>query len=145
MTIDPQVIADLKRDEGEKLKPYIDSVGKWTIGYGRNLTDVGISKAEAEFLLMNDIQAAEQNLARATPIFARMDSMRRRVLLNMAFNVGVSTLMSFHKMWDALAIEDYYTAADEMERSKWAKQVGARAARLAQQMRSGEPAGDLRA
>jgi lysozyme len=45
----------LKRDEGLRLKPYQDTVGKWTIGYGRNLDDRGISKYEAEAMLRNDV------------------------------------------------------------------------------------------
>ena len=40
-------IAILKEHEGRRLKPYTDTVGKLTIGYGRNLTDVGISDEEA--------------------------------------------------------------------------------------------------
>jgi lysozyme len=138
MRIDPQLVADLKRDEGVRLKPYRDTVGKLTIGIGRNLDDVGISQGEAEFLLMNDIQSAHKHLAQAAPIFARLDAVRQRVLLNMAFNMGTPRLMTFRKMWDALDLFDYAAAADEMERSKWATQVGMRATRLAQQMRAGE-------
>ena len=45
------LIEDLKRDEGFRSHPYRDTVGKLTIGYGRNLDDVGISEREAEQLL----------------------------------------------------------------------------------------------
>lgn len=45
----------LIRHEGLKLKPYRDTVGKLTIGAGRNLNDLGISEREAMFLLDNDI------------------------------------------------------------------------------------------
>ena len=38
-----------------RLTPYRDTVGKLTIGVGRNLDDVGITDAEARFLLENDI------------------------------------------------------------------------------------------
>jgi len=48
----------LEHHEGLRLKPYKDSVGKLTIGIGRNLDDVGISKSEALLLLQNDIDVA---------------------------------------------------------------------------------------
>ena len=34
----------IKSHEGLSLAPYTDSVGKLTIGYGRNLTDNGVSE-----------------------------------------------------------------------------------------------------
>ena len=39
----------LKVHEGLRLKPYKDTVGKWTIGIGRNLEDKGITEQEALF------------------------------------------------------------------------------------------------
>ena len=42
-------------DEGFRSKPYSDTVGKLTIGYGRNLDDVGITRNEAfQMLLLPD-------------------------------------------------------------------------------------------
>jgi lysozyme len=49
------LIEQLRRDEGVRLHPYTDTVGKLTIGVGRNLADMGISDAEATVLLQNDI------------------------------------------------------------------------------------------
>jgi hypothetical protein len=46
----------LSRFEGLRLKPYRDTVGKLTIGFGRNLEEKGISQLEAEFLLYQDIE-----------------------------------------------------------------------------------------
>ena len=51
-----ELTLDLIRDEGSSLVPYTDTVGKLTIGVGRNLTDVGISNSEMELMLMNDIE-----------------------------------------------------------------------------------------
>jgi lysozyme len=59
--------ADLIRDEGLKLKPYTDTVGKLTIGIGRNLTDRGISRQEALVLARNDVDAAAAELDRFAP------------------------------------------------------------------------------
>ena len=47
------LIEQLKRHEGLKLKPYKCTADKLTIGVGRNLEDVGISEEEAEMLLQN--------------------------------------------------------------------------------------------
>ena len=52
------LVEQIKKHEGLELKPYTDTVGKTTIGIGRNLDDVGITEREAEFLLMNDIGRA---------------------------------------------------------------------------------------
>ena len=45
----------LKKHEGIKLKPYTDTVGKLTLGIGRNLEDKGITEQEALFMLNNDV------------------------------------------------------------------------------------------
>ena len=55
------LMEDLVRDEGLRLELYQDSVGKWTIGVGRNLDDVGISEDEAMYLLRNDISRAKRD------------------------------------------------------------------------------------
>ena len=61
------LISQLIIDEGIKLKPYTDSVGKLTIGVGRNLNDVGISEDEARFLLGNE-NAQPQVIVRAVDL-----------------------------------------------------------------------------
>ena len=48
----------LTRHEGRRPFPYLDTAGKLTIGVGRNLTDRGLSSAEIDLLLANDIAAA---------------------------------------------------------------------------------------
>ena len=44
--------------EGCSLVPYRDTLGNWTVGYGRNLTDKGLSREEATLLCKNDISEA---------------------------------------------------------------------------------------
>ena len=136
MTFRDDMIADLKRDEGLKLKPYRDTVGKLTIGIGRNLDDVGISEVEAEQMLANDLDRTIADLDANMLWWQTLDTPRRRVILNMAFNLGVGGLMKFVKTLAAVRSGDYAKAADMMLQSKWAGQVGARAKRLARMMRS---------
>ena len=128
------LLEQLQRHEGLRLQPYRDTVGKLTVGYGRNLDDRGISEDEAGFMLDNDIDLVEQELERM-PLYLSLDPVRQTVLANMAFNMGMPTLMTFSRMLGALAERDWERAADEMIRSKWAKQVGDRAAELSELMR----------
>lgn len=131
----------LLRDEGLRLKPYKDTVGKLTIGVGRNLDDRGISNDEARYLLDNDIDSVEKQLRVAFPHYVKLDDARQEVLLNMAFNMGVGNavkgLMSFIHTLAAIESGDYELAARRMLKSLWATQVGDRAKRLAEQMRTG--------
>ena len=131
------LIADLVRDEGLRLAPYKDSVGKLTIGIGRNLEDRGISWAEAQFLLDNDIAIATADLDRNAPWWRNLSEGRQRALVNMAFNLGVPGLMRFEKMLSALERGEYDDAAREALDSRWARQVGARAQRIARLIRKG--------
>ena len=120
--------------EGMRLKPYKDSVGKLTIGVGRNLDDVGISRDEAMILLDNDITAAMDALDEALPWWRTLDVLRSRVLIDMAFNLGITRLLGFKQMIAALQAGQYDVAALQMLKSKWAEQVGSRAQTLAAMM-----------
>jgi lysozyme len=130
--------AELIRDEGVRLRPYLDSVGKWTIGVGRNLSDVGISQAEALLLLAHDVDAAMTDLAEAFPWFVQLNGVRQRALVNMRFNLGAAGFRKFKGTIAALEQGNYRAAAEGMRLSKWAKQVGQRAERLAVMMEHGE-------
>lgn len=126
----------LQRHEGFRDRAYVDTVGKLTIGYGRNLDDVGISEPEGEFLLENDIDVRVRALTARYAWFPDLDPVRQAVLVNMAF-MGLARLAGFTKMLDAVARRQYGLASDEMIASKWAQQTGHRAGELAAQMRLG--------
>lgn len=128
-------VDELERDEGNRLKPYRDSVGKLTIGIGRNLDDVGISKGEAYHMVHNDIERTVADVEHHFPWWTRLDDIRQHVILNMAFNMGIKRLLGFKKMLAACEAGRYGEAAREMLASAWAGQVGPRATRLASEMR----------
>lgn len=128
----------LVRHEGLRLKPYRCSAGKLTIGVGRNIEEVGITEEEAMTLLANDINWVIGELDRRVPAFANLNEVRRRVLIDMGFNLGIGRLMKFRRMLAALEAENYARAAVEMMDSRWARQVGNRAARLKRMMETGE-------
>ena len=139
MTSD-DLINQLKRHEGFRSKPYRCTAGKLTIGIGRNLDDKGISEDEAMYMLLVDIQDATNDLIRAKPdVWEKLksDSVRQCVLINMCFNLGISRLLQFKKMWAAIEAGSYAEAADEMLDSRWATQVGERALELSDMMRTG--------
>ena len=132
-----QLTAQLKTDEGFRQFPYQDTVGILTVAYGRNLKHVGISRDEGEVLLRNDIDKALSGCARMIPGFPGFDDARQAVLVNMTFNMGIGGVLAFKKMLEAVRAGDYFSAATEMLDSQWARQVGARADRLARIMQTG--------
>ena len=153
--------AELTRDEGEKFRVYRCAAGKLTIGVGRNLDDVGISsketealkitkasciqkgvtKAQSQTLLDNDIDRAMRDLDDRFPWWRKLDPVRQRVLVNMCFNMGIGNgrngLSSFRNTLRYIQEGKYGDAADNMLASRWASQVGDRAQRLAVLMRLG--------
>lgn len=126
----------IKRHEGKRLHPYVCSAGCLTIGYGRNLEGRGITDDEALLMLHNDILSA-RNEARSLDWYDGLNDVRRDVIVNMTFNLGLTKLRKFHKMILAIRKEDYSTAAVEMLDSKWHRDVGDRAVELARIMEEG--------
>ena len=124
----------LKRHEGFKQFPYTDTVGKLTVGYGRNLGGRGIDNAEAEYLLRNDIIYTLSRLSELD-FWDSLDETRQAVLVDMAVNLGVNGLLNFKKTLLAIRHGNYIEASYEMLRSKWATQVGGRAVELSNLMR----------
>ena len=127
----------LRRDEGVRNKPYLDTVGKVTIGVGRNLTDVGLSDAEVEMLLQADIARVREQLE-PYGWYTQLDEVRRAAVENMCFNLGLNGLLHFPHMIVALAKSEWSVAASEALASKWATQVGQRAHRIANQLETGQ-------
>ena len=130
--------AQIMRDEGLRLKVYIDSLGHPTIGFGRALDVQGISLAEAELMLDNDILEYRAGVLSRLPWSATLDEPRLAVLVGMAFNLGLRGLLGFRRMLEAAERGDWPAAATEMLDSRWATQVPVRAGRLALQMQTGK-------
>ena len=128
----------LVRHEGLKLKPYLCTAGKLTIGIGRNLDDCGVSQSEAYIMLINDIMNCEKQLQAKIPdIYNGLDEVRKSVLLNMCFNLGIYGLLGFKNTLEFIEVGDWERAANNMLVSRWAKQVGRRAIELSELMRKG--------
>ncbi len=121
----------IKRHEGFKSKPYKDTKGNVTIAYGRNLDHVGINESEAEILLNNDIDNASEDLYRFLPFARELDDVRKAVLIELTFNIGIEEVMHFRKMIECLKQHDFKGASDELLDSKWREEVGGRAQDMA--------------
>lgn len=133
-----KLAAQLVIDEGKRPRIYVDTVGKITGGVGRNLTDRPFSDDEIALMLSNDITSAEADLDRNLPWWRTLTDARQNVLANMCFNMGIDRLLGFKNTLRFIQTHQYAAGAEGMLDSKWANQVGQRAIRLAEMMRSGE-------
>ena len=125
----------IKNCEGLRLHPYLDTVEKVTIAWGRNLEN-GISIDEAEFMFENDFNRTVKELSQYS-WYLNQPQHVKDALINMNFNLGIHRLLGFKKMIMALIEKDYTTAAMEALDSKWAIQVGQRAKDIALMIRQG--------
>lgn len=133
--------SQLRRDEGEVLYAYQDSLGYWTIGVGRLIDSRkggGISKEESACLLENDINAKYTELKKHIPWITSLDIARQGVLVNMAFQLGINGLLQFRNTLEHVKQGKYIEASILMLDSLWAKQTPNRAKRLSEQMKTGE-------
>jgi lysozyme len=134
-----KLIEQLKVHEGLRLNPYQCTAGKWTIGYGRNLEDNGITKFEAELLLNHDVAGVIMKLSTAVDGWHFLNEARKAVLVNMAFNMGVSGLLAFKKTLGYIRLKMYKEASVEMLDSAYGRgKTKNRALELSAQMESGE-------
>lgn len=162
--------AQLARHEGRRLRVYRCTAGKLSIGIGRNLDDVGIRAAEqkalgitvasvtrngvtdaqCDALFESDIDGVERDLDRELPWWRTLSDVRQRVLLDMCFNLGIGCraangrkargLLAFINTLTLIRVGNYTAAASAMCVSLWARQVGQRATRLADMMKTGKDA-----
>jgi len=127
----------LKRHEGLRLKPYLCTADKLTIGYGRNLESMGISLYEAEVMLVSDIERCYNELE-VFEWFVSLDMVRQEAMVDLLFNLGLPRFLGFKKMIKHLSNKDYSQAAAELLNSRYAIQVGDRANELAYMLERGE-------
>lgn len=131
----------LIRDEGDVPYAYQDSLGYWTIGVGFLIDrrkGGRLPDAVRDFWLDYEITEKRKDLERRIPWITALDQIRQDCLLNMAFNLGVEGLLSFKNTLSLVQSGQYEKASVEMLKSRWATQVGNRAKRLSEQMRTGK-------
>lgn len=133
------VTLELKSAEGFKPKPYLDTNGVWTTGWGFtsftkeeasmafgngssvrtvNKNIPPISRTAADKILDMKIQSIFVELQRELPFFPRTPDNVKRVLVGMAYNNGIKGLLGFQNMIKAIERNDYGRAAVECLDSK---------------------------
>lgn len=147
-----KLIEQIKKQESFSSTVYKCPSGFSTVGYGYNLDanplklssleiahayKNGMPEHEADRLLKLMISKLQAELPDKIKSWSRLSQVRKDILVNMAFNLGVEGLLGFKSMLACLSADNYLTASDEMLNSKWKKQVKGRAIVLAEQMRSG--------
>lgn len=131
----------LRRDEGEVLHAYADSLGYLTIGIGCLIDKRkggGITQEESEYLFINRLREKIGELDQRLPWWRNLNEARQGVLINMSYQLGMDGLLGFVNTLRMVQQGLYEAAADAMLKSKWASQTPERARRLSDQMREGE-------
>lgn len=152
-----QLINLLQKEEGYRQFPYLDMKGKLTIGIGMNLDsgkyskeDVarykgdGISLQEALSELSQDVHYLDIQFSK-NAVYSQLDDIRKAVLIDMAYNMGIMKVYRFSNMWKALYDKHYSQAAHEMlwndsaqtVKTEYYKDVEGRADNLARMMQTG--------
>lgn len=138
---------ELIRHEGYMNEIYIDSLGYETGGIGHLLLEHEAAKYDAgdrisdelvEQWFTEDVNTAIKRARRilGEPHFERLDPVRQRVLVNMAFNLG-NKLEGFKNTLAFVRAGNYVQAAQNMRKSLWYRQVKRRGEELAIAMESG--------
>jgi lysozyme len=135
-----ELLKQLRKDEGVVEHAYKDHLGYLTIGVGRLIDKRKggrLRPDEISYLLNNDVDDRINELNKRLPWFQNLDDARKGALLNMSFQMGVDGLLAFERTLALIRDGKYENAAHAMLQSKWATQTPERAARMAEQMRSG--------
>ena len=137
---DNAIMAMIEEDEGRIDHIYLDSEKNPTCGVG-HLLAVGskVPPAAVQAFLKQDFQIALADYLSLVRLYNfSLDPIRRAVLINMLFNMGLTRVRKFVLMIKALQAEDWAWAAEEMVDSRWYRQTKNRAKRLVKMMREGE-------
>ena len=124
--------------QNNRFMPYQDTVKKWTIGYGRNITDRGISIEEADYLLTADLMDIEVQLDHHISWWKNKPENVQLVLQDLCFNMGIMTLMTFKNTLLLINLGHYKDAADSLQKTKYHKDVPLRALRNEALLRDAE-------
>lgn len=129
------LLSDLETDEGFRPLLYDDATGKqwskgasilgWpTIGIGWNVAATPISLERARIILGWMVDDKIGSLNSAMPWLSGLTEPRQRAMANLCFNLGVTKLLMFHTFLSMMQAGQYDLAADDLEQTAWARQVG---------------------
>jgi len=137
---------ELKIDEGCKYEIYLDHLGLHTFGIGHLIVQ-GDEEYEkpvgtmVDEIRVNEVfeQDVQVTIGECKRLFDDWDKLPQEVQLitaNMMFNMGRPRLSKFKKMIQAIKDGDWNEAGNQMQDSRWYKQVTNRADRLISRMKA---------
>ena len=130
------------RHEGMKTKPYIDSMGNWTVGIGHLIGKSLPADMNREFNQQEIMGMFEQDfakhygIAQQTPGWDKANESGKGAMVDLAFNMG-QWWTKFPATAKALMSGDFTGAATGLKDSAWFKQVGSRGAEIVAMMSQG--------
>lgn len=135
----------IKLEESFRAKPYYCSEQFPTVGYGERVGDKNeplpnITRTEKESLefVRKRIADAITRLSTMYPIaWSKCNLQRQAILISMVYQLGVTGVSNFKKMWSAIEMSNFEEASRQMLDSLWAKQTKNRALRHARTMKDG--------
>ncbi len=96
-----------------------------------------IPQEDVPGLIANDITQIIRELNDIIPAFRQINEVRRRVLIDMVFSMGIVRFMDLREMLNAVRGQDYVRAAEIISDLSWDVQEG-RVRRLASMMATGD-------
>ena len=137
MSFESDLIEQIKKHEGLVLKPYKCPAGKFTIGYGHNLEDNGLSQSACEYILIEDIEEAKRNLYAifTRDFFDSLSDNQKIALIDMMFNLGISKFLTFKKFIKAVKERNWDKASAEIINSRAYQQNKHRYKKLSEQIK----------
>ncbi len=135
--------AQLILHEDYRDRPYVDTVGQITVGIGHNISAQAIAPDIIERWYTEDVAEALKTCHALYPDFDVYDEVRQRVLLDLAFNLGITKLRKFYATNAAIRRGQWDLAAIHLQDSHWFSQVKTRGPRLVRMLRTGVDAADI--
>jgi lysozyme len=132
-----KLLSQLLQIEGPKLSRYFDANSNLIVAEKTHVESVGLNAGKPVTVLEADVRRVASEIEDVLPAVAALDPVRQRVVVHMAFDMGVTGLLAMIRFVAAVGFHVWEAAAQEMLISQWAKEGKRRAAALAEMMRTG--------
>ncbi len=135
----------IKLEESFRAKPYYCSEQFPTVGYGKRvgnkndpLPNITVTEKESLDFVRKRIDESITQLSNTYPTaWSKCNTQRQAILISMVYQLGLTGVSKFKKMWAALESSNFEEASKQMLDSLWAKQTKNRALRHAKTMKDG--------
>ena len=131
-----ELLNRIKEHEGFRSRVYKCTEGYDTIGYGFAIKDLYLSEGISELILKEKVTNLRLRMGKKISWFDEAPREVREVLLEMAYQMGVSGVSKFKNALKHMKNEEWNKAADEMLLSRWYKQTPKRAKELSDIIRA---------